>query len=247
MCIESAADLNGLLEIGKIVAETLRSMRERIRPGMTTKELDMLGWKVLQRHKARPAPLLTYGFPGMACISTNDEAAHGIPGERIIRPGDIVKIDVSAERDGYFADAAITVLIPPVAPLHQRLHDCAKAAFDAALAVAQANTPLNRIGLAAETTVRRQGFHIIRELPGHGVGRALHESPKYVPMFYSRRDKMRLADGLVITIEPHISAGSSKIVSDADGWTLKTQDGSMAAAYEHTIVITKDEPLIITA
>ncbi len=247
MCVESEQDLRGLLEIGKIVGLTFRTMQERLRPGMTTKQLDMIGWKVLQQHGAQPAPFLTYRFPGVTCISVNDEAAHGIPGKRVIRAGDLVKIDVSAELEGYFADAALTVPVPPVAPAHQRLCDCAKAALDAAIAVAQANTRLHEIGRAAETTTRQQGFSIIRGLPGHGVGHALHEAPSHVPMFFDYRARLRLPEGLVITIEPHISAGSGGIRTDPDGWTLKTRDGSFAAAFEHTVIITKGRPILVTA
>ncbi|HYF65046.1 MAG TPA: type I methionyl aminopeptidase [Herpetosiphonaceae bacterium] len=246
MCIETAEDLRRLMKIGRIVGLTLQAMQERLRPGMTTKQLDMIGLGVLQRHKAKPAPFLTYGFPGVACISVNDEAAHGIPGTRVIRAGDVVKIDVSAELDGYFADAAITVPVLPVSSAYQRLCECAKAAFEAAAAVARAGTPINQLGLAAEKTTRHWGYHIIRDLPGHGIGRALHEAPN-VPTFYRRQASKRLVEGLVITIEPHIAIGSGRIVTDPDGWTLRTQDGSMAAAFEHTVVITNDRPILVTA
>jgi len=246
MCIESDQDLQGLLHIGRVVGLTLQEMQARLRPGMTTKQLDMIGWKVLQQHGARPAPFLTYQFPGVTCISVNDEAAHGIPGKRIIRPGDVVKIDVSAELNGYFADAAITVLVPPVAPAHEKLYSCAKAAFVAATAAAYTHNAVNELGCAIETTTRRYGYHIIRELPGHGVGRALHEWPS-VPTFYRRTARERLREGLVITIEPHVALGSGRIVTGADGWTLTTQDGSVAAAYEHTVVVTKDGPILTTA
>lgn len=246
MSIETEDDLWGLRKIGQIVALTLQTMRKQVRPNMTTRQLDTIGWNVLKRHNARPAPFITYNFPGVACISINDEAAHGIPRQRRIRPGDVVKIDVSAELDGYFADAAITVLVPPVSPIHQQLCDCAQAALAAALATARANMPINQIGLATEQAVRQWGFRVIRDLPGHGVGRALHEEPS-VPFVYSRQLHTRLTDGLVITIEPHIAVGSDQIVADADGWTLRTQDGSFAAAYEHTVIITRARPILVTA
>jgi methionyl aminopeptidase len=246
MCVESAQDLQGLIKIGKIVGLTLRTMQDQIKPGMTTKQLDLIGWHVLQQHGAQPAPFLTYRFPGVTCISVNDEAAHGIPGPRVIRAGDLVKIDVSAELNGYFADAAITVPVLPVAPEHQRLCDCAKAAFEAAAGVARSGAPINQLGRAAETITRQYGYQIIRDLPGHGVGRALHEAPN-VPTFYQRQATQQLTEGLVITIEPHVAAGSARIVTEADGWTLRTQDRSFAAAYEHTVVITQDRPMLVTA
>lgn len=246
MCIESAQDLEGLLRVGRIVGLTLQTMEQQLRPGMTTKQLDTIGWEVLREHNARSAPLLTYRFPGITCISINDEAAHGIPGNRVIRPGDLVKIDVSAEKDGFWADAAITVAVPPVVPQHRLLVDCAKAAFAAAAAVARAQTPIYEVGRAAEATTRAHDFHIIEGLPGHGVGRALHEAPS-VPMYYRKQAKTRLTEGLVITIEPHVAVGSRHMLTGSDGWVLRTQDGSVAAAHEHTVVITKDQPIFVTA
>lgn len=246
MCIDSEQDVQGLLKIGRVVAQALRTMEERVHPGLTTKQLDLIGWQVLKQHGAQPAPFLTYGFPGVACISVNDEAAHGIPGQRVIRAGDIVKIDVSAELNGYFADAAITVAVPPVAPDHQRLIVTAQAALAAAIAATRSGVPINAIGRAAETVTRQAGLHVIRELPGHGVGRALHEAPAHIPMFFHRQIRQRLSDGLVITIEPHISIGSGRIVTEADGWTLRTTDRSVAAAFEHTVIVTKARPIITT-
>jgi methionyl aminopeptidase len=245
MCIEGKHDLDGLLRVGRVVALTIEAMRQGVRPGMTTQHLDNTGWKVLREHGARPAPMLTYGFPGMACLSVNDEAAHGVPGKRVIRAGDVVKIDVSAELAGYWADAAITVLVPPVAPQRQRLSDCARAALAAGIAAASAGQRIGVIGRAAEEVVGRDGFNVIRDLPGHGVGRALHEAPSRVPM-YAAHTKGRLHEGDVLTVEPHISAGSIRLLQGADGWTLSTADGSLAAAWEHTIVITRGTPVVVT-
>lgn len=246
MCIETAQDLQGLIRVGRIVGLTLQEMESQVRPGMTTKQLDMIGAKVLRQHHARSAPILTYNFPGVTCISINNEAAHGIPSQRVIQPGDVIKIDVSATRDGYFADAAITVLVPPVIVEHQRLYACAQAAFAAAATVARANTPVNELGRAAEQTTRQCGYSVIYGLPGHGVGRALHEWPT-VPTVYRRTARERLPEGQVITIEPHITLGKGSMITASDNWTLKTQDGSVAAAYEHTIVVTKEQPILVTA
>ena len=246
MCIETTQDLQGLLRIGRIVGLTLQEMESQVRPGMTTKQLDMIGAKVLRQHHARSAPILTYNFPGVTCISINDEAAHGIPGKRIIQSGDVIKIDVSAALDGYFADAAITVLVPPVTAEHQRLYACAQAAFAAAAAVARADTPINQLGRAAEQTTHQCGYSVIHGLPGHGVGRALHEWPT-VPTVYRRTVRERLPEGQVITIEPHITLGRGSTITASDNWTLKTRDGSVAAAYEHTIVATKEQPILVTA
>lgn len=246
MSIESDNDLRGLLRIGRIVGLTLREMRERLRLGMTTAELDAIGRAFLERHGARSAPMLAYDFPGATCISINDEAAHGIPGDRLIRPGDLVNIDVSAELDGYFADAAVTVPVPPTSDLQRRLCGCAQVALEKSIAVARAGRPINAIGRQAEAHARRCGFRIIRELTGHGVGRHIHEPPT-VPNYDDRKATALLSDGLVITVEPFLSAGSGRVIVAEDGWTLKSPDGSLTVQYEHTIVVSRGRPLVITA
>jgi methionyl aminopeptidase len=246
MSIETADQFEALLKIGRIVGLTLNYMRDYVRPGITTAELDDLADGFLQQYGARSAPRITYNYPGCTCISINDEAAHGIPGERAVRPGDLVKLDVSAELNGYFADAAITVGVPPLTPQKQRLLDCARATMDAAIAAAKALLPLNHIGKTAETFARRHGYKVIQDLPGHGVGKALHESPS-VPNHYLPQIKGQLHAGLVITIEPHITAGKNRTRTDANGWTLKTIDGQPAANFEHTIIVMPDKPLLVTA
>jgi methionyl aminopeptidase len=246
MTLETPQDLHGVLTIGRIVGQTLRYMREQLRPGITTRELDELARRFLEQHRARSAPALTYNFPGTTCISVNDEATHGIPGDRLIQPGDIVKLDVSAERDGYYADAAITVAVPPVAPAHQRLCACAEAALYAGIDAAHAGQPLSAIGRATERIARQYGYHILRELHGHGVGRGLHEAPKDIPQYYAPSAKQRLAEGMVLTVEPHIAARSSRVIDQPDGWTISTRDRSPVAMYEHTIIVAKDRPIVVT-
>ncbi len=246
MTVESDRDLAGLRRVGRVVALTLKEMKEKLEPGMTTGELDSVGGRVFERYGARSAPYLTYGFPGVNLISVNDEAVHGVPGDRIIEPGDLVKIDVTAELGGYVADAAVTISLPPAGPLHDELRDCAEFAFGRAISVARAGRPINKIGRVIETAVRNGGFTVLPELQSHGVGRTIHESPT-IPNYYDRRLNEPLTEGLVITIEPIISAGSSRAVEDDDGWTIKTADGSPAAHHEHTIVVTKGRPIILTA
>jgi methionyl aminopeptidase len=246
MTIESDRDLAGLRKAGRVVALALAEMKDNLQPGMSTAELDAIGAAVFERHGARSAPDIVYGFPGVNLISLNDEAVHGVPGDRTINPGDLVKIDVTAELDGYIADAAVTVPLPPGPTVHERLRDCAEAAFGRAVAVARAGRPLNKIGRVVETTARRQGFTVFPDLSGHGVGRTIHEYPT-IPNYYDRRLEMPLREGLVITIEPIISGGSNRTIGAEDGWTIKTADGSPAAHYEHTIVITRGSPILLTA
>lgn len=247
MSISSQEDLQALLRIGKIVALALQEMRKGLRVGMTTAELDEVGAAVLKQHGARSAPQLVYNFPGATCISLNEVAAHGIPGDRTIKEGDLVKIDVSAELDGYFADAAVTALVPPVSPLKRKISNCAKSALQKAMAVAQTGRPLNVIGRSVEREVSAQNLALVRELCGHGVGRSIHEEPRFVLNYYDPRLTQRLTEGLVIAIEPHVTGKATHIFEEDDGWTLKTRNSSPVASFEHTVVITNGKPIIVTA
>jgi methionyl aminopeptidase len=243
--IRNQKELAGMRRVGQVVGLALREMTASVRVGVTTAELDRIGGAVLERHGARSAPRLMYGFPGEICISVNDEAVHGIPSQRALREGDLVKLDVTAELAGYIADAAITVPVAPVSPLKRKLCASAESAFRKSLEVVRAGRPVTDIGRVVEAEVRRHGFSVIRELHGHGVGHAIHEAPS-VPNYRDRSEKSRLTEGLVITIEPIIASGSGRIEMGADGWTVRTADGSMSAHYEHTIMVTRDRPVVLT-
>lgn len=246
MSIESVADWEGLQRASRLARETLDLLESELRPGITTGELDDTAARLFARRGGRSAPALAYGFPRTVLISVNDEIVHGIPGARRIAAGDVVKLDVTVEVDGYVADTARTVVVAPASAQAQRLVACAEAAFEAALAVARAGVRVNRIGLAVEREVARWGFRVVDGLSGHGVGRAIHEVPE-VPNRYDRHQQDVLTEGLVITIEPLVSAGTSRIREDADGWTIRTRDGSLAAHHEHTLVITSGAPVVLTA
>ena len=246
MSVKSSRDLAGLKAIGRIVGMALREMAAHVRPGITTGELDAIGARVMAGHGARSAAAMVYGFPGAACISINDEALHGIPGGRAVEAGDLVKLDLVAEKDGYMADAAVTVAAEPVSPAARALARCAERAFHAAMQVARAHRRVGEIGRAVEAEVKRSGFAVMREFCGHGVGRTIHEEPQ-VPNYHEPRARGRLTEGLVITVEPVIAAGSGACVRGADRWTIRTADGSLAAHFEHTIVVTKDAPIVLTA
>jgi len=247
MSIGSEKELVGLLKIGRIVGLTMQTMAEALRPGITTAELDAIGSAYLKQHGARSAPQITYKFPGATCISINDEAAHGIPGDRVVQPGDLVNIDVSAELDGFFADTGATYPVPPVSEANQRLCAATHAALDRALDAVSAGKPINVIGRAVEQEAQKNGFNIIRELGGHGIGRGLHEEPRNVPNYFTKRARTTLTDGLVLTIEPFLTPGPGRIFTAKDGWTLKTANGAPACQYEHTIVITRGKPMLVTA
>ena len=245
MSIESSADWQGLRRVAKVARDTLDVLAAQVRPGVTTGELDTSAALVFAAHGARSAPALVYGFPGTVLISINDEIVHGIPGPRRISAGDIVKLDVTVEKDGYVADAARSVIVAPASETAHRLVACALAAFQAALAVARAGARVNEIGRAVERVVRRRGFSVVEGLSGHGVGRTIHEEPS-VPNRYDPWQSDVLTAGLVLTIEPMISTGSARVVQDADGWTLRTADGGLSAHHEHTLVITRGEPIVLT-
>lgn len=246
MSIESVADLDGLREAGSITSETLDALVAHARAGVTTAELDAVAADVLRRTGARPAPAMVYGFPGTVLISVNDEIVHGIPGRRRLREGDLVSLDVTIEKDGYVADAARSVIVGEGSAQARQLVAAAESALRLALAVARAGARVNEIGRVVQREVRRHGFFVVRGLCGHGVGRTIHEPPE-VPNTYDRWQRDVLTEGLVLTIEPMISAGSSHPVQAADGWTLRTRDGSLAAHCEHTLVITRGEPTILAA
>jgi methionyl aminopeptidase len=245
MSIKSEADWRGLRRAADVARETLDALEQQVRAGMTTGELDRVAAAIFKKRGARSAPALVYGFPGTVLISVNDEIVHGIPGSREIRSGDVVKLDVTVERDRYIADAARTVIVDAGSDAALRIRACAVAAFDASLAVARAGNKVSEIGRIVEREVRGRGFTVVRGLSGHGVGRTIHEPPTvhnhYVP------SRTVLEEGMVLTIEPLISAGSPDVVQDADGWTLRTADGSLAAHHEHTLVITRGAPVLLTA
>ena len=245
MTVTADAELAALRAAGAVVAETIAAMRRAARTGMTTKELDSVADEVFARHGARSAPQVDYDFPGTTCISVNDEAVHGIPGDRTLADGDLVKLDVTVELNGFYADACRSVVIG-TNDQAQRLIDAADAALDLALAAATTGAPLNAIGAAVETTVTERGFSVCEALSGHGIGRRIHEEPD-VPNYFIEELDEPLRDGLVMTIEPIIAAGAGDVVETGDGWTVKTADGSPSAHAEHTIVVQRDRPLIITA
>ena len=246
MTIETEDDVVALKRIGKIVSSVLHDMLDAAEPGMTTRELDALGEQWLERHGARSAPKLAYNFPGSTCISINEEAAHGIPGDRVIFAGDVLNVDVSAELGGYFADTGGTRVVPPTNAQKTRLCHATRTALEQAMKGARAGRPLNGIGAAIERTAKTYGFKVIENLGSHGVGRALHEAPEHIPGYFDPTDKRVLKEGMVITIEPFLSTKSRVVTETSDGWTLVGVRGNLSAQYEHTMIITKGAPIVVT-
>ncbi len=246
MSVDTPEELAGLRRAGRVVSATLREVARRVRPGVTTAELDAHAARVFARHGARSAPALVYGFPGTICISVDDEAVHGIPGPRRLRAGELVKLDVTAELDGFYADAAISVPVGSVPPRVGRMAAAAQAALRQGLLAARAGAPVNAIGAAVEAEARRRGCTVLGELTGHGIGRSIHEEPTVPNVFVPAFDQP-LSEGTVITIEPILGLGSEDVRAGDDGWTILTADGMPSAHAEHTLVVSAGEPLVLTA
>jgi len=224
----------------------MHAMGKAMEPGMTTRELDGIGRALLEREGAIPAPESTYDFPGATCISVNEEIAHGIPGERVIRVGDLVNIDVSASRNGYFADTGATFRMGKVRPSLDRLCRDGKRAMQTGIAQVGSGKPLAGIGNAIGRFAAGRGYTLIRNLASHGVGRALHEYPEEVATWPNRGDRRRMHKGLVLTVEPFLSSGGIWAVEGDDDWTLYSQPPAPVVQYEHTVVATERGALIVT-
>jgi methionyl aminopeptidase len=252
MSITTPEELAALRASGRIVRLMLEAMKSAVRSGITTRDLDDIGAQVMRDHGAVSGPVTVYQFPGTSCISVNDEIVHGIPSDRKLRNGDLLKLDVTIQKDGFMADAAETVIVgaPPLSPsdtgLGPRLAACAQRAFTQAMQVARAGNRVLDIGRVVEREVAASGFHVIRDLCGHGIGRTIHEKPS-VPNWPDPSAHDFLTEGLVITVEPIIASKSGRSLLAKDGWTVRTADRGLAAHYEHTLVITTSEPLLLTA
>jgi methionyl aminopeptidase len=245
MSINSERDLQGMKRAGAVASEALKAMREMILPNVTPAELNQRCAEVFKNYGAFSAPALSYGAPVNAFISVNADIVHGLPTKRKLQPGDVVKLDVTPFVEGYIADTAMTVIVPPTSTLAQKLVACAEHAFWSAMKVTRAGQPLNTIGRVVEKEVNRQGFRVIRQLSGHGTGRSIHEEPEVLNFYV--KDKRQLHEGLVLAVEPMIAAKHPEVVERGDGWTIGTKDNSLTAHFEHTIVVMKGKPLILTA
>jgi methionyl aminopeptidase len=246
MTIESEDDLDKLKRSGRIVARTLAAMGEALEPGITTKELDDLGRRLLEQEGARSAPEITYNFPGATCISIAPDVAHGIPGPRRVAAGDLINIDVSAELDGFFADTGASFQVRPGARSIERLCRDGRRALWTGIRAVKAGGRLSEIGRAIEAFATKNGYSLIRNLASHGVGKGLHEEPKEIPTWHEPRDRRTIPEGLVFTIEPFLSLGADWVSETGDGWTLRPPGGEPTVQYEHTLVATRRGPLVVT-
>jgi methionyl aminopeptidase len=245
MIAKTEEDFNRLKEIGKIVASIRDEMVQRTIAGITTKELDDIAGELFEKAGAISAPKGEYDFPGFTCISVNEEVAHGIPSERLIREGDIVNIDVSGSKNGYFADTGISFVVGEGEAVLYKICQVAKDAFEAGMKKMKPGSKKSGIGKAVIHTARQHGLTVIKNLTGHGIGRSIHEAPDHIYNFHETWDDELLKDGMVIAFEPFISTNEEEVFQMDDGWTYATEK-SYVAQLEHTIIITKNGPIIIT-
>ena len=231
---------------GKITAAARALAGEMVKPGVTTREIDRAVEQFIRKNGAVPSFLNYHGYPGSACISVNDEVIHGIPGNRVLKEGDIVSVDVGAYIGGFHGDCAATFACGEISPEAQRLIDVTRESFFRGIACAREGKRLFDISAAVQEYVEANGFTVVREFVGHGIGRQLHESPE-VPNYGTAGRGPRLLRGMTLAIEPMVNAGAASIRQLNDGWTVKTLDGKLSAHYENTVLITDGEPEILTA
>jgi len=243
--IKSKKEIELMREAGKIVADTHELLKEAITPGISTLELDKIAEENIRKYNAIPSFKGYGGFPGTICASINEQVVHGIPGNQIVKEGDIISIDVGAYYKGYHADAAKTHGVGIISEENRKLIEVTKESFYEGIKFAKLGYRLSDISHAIQAHVEKHGFSVVRDLVGHGVGTELHEDPQ-VPNYGPPGKGPRLKEGMVIAIEPMINAGHYHVKTLLDGWTIVTIDGKNSAHYEHTIAITEDEPLILT-
>jgi methionyl aminopeptidase len=243
----SKAELERMREAGRLVGEVLTALSAQVAPGVTTADLDALAEKLIAAAGATPAFKGYHGYPASICASINDEVIHGIPsGRRLLQPGDIVSIDVGASLDGYFGDSALTVPVGPVSEEAATLLRVTEEALYKAIERVRPGSRVSDIGHVVQRHVEAYGFSVVREFVGHGIGQKMHEEPQ-VPNYGDPGRGPRLAEGMVLAIEPMVNAGKPAVKVLGDGWTAVTRDSSLSAHFEHTVAVTAGEPWILTA
>ncbi len=243
--IKSKQQIELMREAGKIVAETHQILKEAVRPGISTLELDKIAEDNIRKYNAIPSFKGYGGFPGSICASVNDEVVHGIPSSRILKEGDIVSLDIGAYYKGYHSDSAKTHGVGVISEEDRKLIEVTKQSFYEGIKFAKEGYRLSDISHAIQEYVEKYGFSVVRDLVGHGIGAQLHEDPQ-IPNYGLPGKGPRLQSGMVLAIEPMINAGRYKVKILSDDWTVVTADGKKSAHYEHTIAITEDEPIILS-
>jgi len=248
MSITNEAELAGMQKASEAVAYTLKEMCSYAQPGMSTKQLDDYGAKILADFGAQSAPFVSYGFPGWTCISVNNEFCHGIPSEsRILREGDLVNIDVSAELNGFWSDNGNSFVLGADLRGHQQLVDASKEILHSAIYNIRGGVRIADIGHLMETEAKKRGYRVIKNLTGHGIGRSLHEAPNHIANYRDRFNRERFRKNSVVAIETFIATDSTYAETLRDGWTMVGNRGGFMAQHEHTIVVTDGQPMVLTA
>ncbi|MES2514987.1 MAG: type I methionyl aminopeptidase [Bacteroidota bacterium] len=248
MSITKETELIGMQKASEAVAITLKEMVKYARPGMTTKELDNYGGQLLNQLGAKSAPYLTYKFPGWTCISVNHEFCHGIPSDHtILKEGDLINIDVSAELNGFWSDNGNSFVLGKDIHQHQQLVDASKQILHKAIYAIKGGVRISDIGHLIETEAKKRGYKVIKNLTGHGIGKSLHEEPSEIANYKDRFNLTRFKKNSVVAIETFISTDSTYAETLQDGWTMIGNKGGFMAQHEHTIVVTNDAPIILTA
>ncbi|MEP7119043.1 MAG: type I methionyl aminopeptidase [Acidobacteriota bacterium] len=241
----SAAELEKLARVNALVARVLVELAAMIVPGVTTAEVDAVAEKRLREAGAEPAFKGYHGYPATICASVNEQVVHGIPSARKLKAGDILSVDLGAKMDGFYGDSAVTVAVGQVTPEAAKLLEVTKQSLAEALAVVKAGARLSDIGAAVQRHVEANGFSVVREFVGHGIGATLHEEPQ-IPNYGTPGRGPRLAEGMVLAIEPMVNIGQAGVKVLADGWTAVTKDGSLSAHFEHTVAVTADGCRVLT-
>lgn len=243
--LKSAREIELMRRSGKITARVLTELMKTARAGMTTGELDAIAERGIRSAGGIPTFKGYNGFPASICASVNDEVVHGIPGSCVLQEGDLLSIDIGTTLEGYVSDSAVTIAIGNISQAARQLMDVTRACLTIGIAQMQRGKHVGDIGAAVQEYAEKHGFGVVRELVGHGVGRAMHEEPQ-VPNYGERGTGMELRPGLVLAIEPMITQAGPKVNVRKDGWTVVTADGKLAAHFEHTIAVTQDGPKILT-
>jgi methionyl aminopeptidase len=247
MSITNESELTGMKKASEAVAFTLKEMRQFAKPGMTTKELDNYGGQILNDMGAKSAPYLTYGFPGWTCISVNNEFCHGIPSKKkILKEGDLINIDVSAELNGFWSDNGGSFVLGADVNRHQKLIEASRQILYAAIYNIKGGVRISDIGFLMETEAKKRGYRVIKNLTGHGIGRGLHEAPHEIANYRDKFNFTRFKKNSVVAIETFISTTSTYAETLKDGWTMVGNKGGFMAQHEHTIVVTDGKPIILT-
>lgn len=247
MSITKEAELIGMQKASEAVAYTLKQMTSYAQPGMTTKQLDDYGATILADLGARSAPFLTYRFPGCTCISVNNEFCHGIPSsKKVLQEGDLINIDVSAELNGFWSDNGNSFVLGTDIHQHQKLIDASKHILHKAIYSIKGGVRISDIGHLIETEAKKQGYKVIKNLTGHGIGRSLHEEPGEIANYRDRFNHTRFKKNSVVAIETFIATTSSYARTLSDGWTMVGNNGGTMAQHEHTIVVTDGQPIVLT-